>query len=129
MRYYNLCYFIRITYLSSTCIIFGIEINVTHTSPPTGRLDSLPGCGGGKVFLIRTNNSLSLLLRPISKKTVTEKPEDRETSSMTTTPKLPSASIKPVRVQGFIKLFFTFIIVLLYFKLLLINNINKLLQR
>jgi len=48
-----------------------------------------------KVALIRSNNSLSLILRPISKKTVIEKPEDRESSFIITTPKLPSASVIP----------------------------------
>jgi hypothetical protein len=64
-----------------------------------------------KVALIRSNNSLSLILRPISKKTVIEKPEDRESSFIITTPKLPSASIIPVIVQGFIKLYFTFVFI------------------
>jgi len=62
------------------------------------------------VFLIRNNKSLSLKLRPTSKKTVIAKPEARESSFTTTTPKLPSASIKPVIVQGCKK----FLLVIVY---------------
>jgi hypothetical protein len=62
------------------------------------------------VFLIRNNKSLSLKLRPTSKKTVMTNPEGRVSSFTTTTPKLPSASIKPVMVQGCKK----FVLIIVY---------------